>query len=124
MSRLSGYEVLLVEDELLIALDLQLTMEDEGAMVELADGVATGLSALARRLAKGAPPHVALLDVRLGDGEVFPVADRLAAEGVPIVFHSGHAQSAELAASYPQAVMLSKPAPTDRLIAALVRVVR
>ena len=124
MARLTGRRVLLIEDELLIALDLQLTMEDEGASVELADGVASGLSALARQLAKGALPHVALLDVRLGDGEVFPVADRLIAEGVPIVFHSGHAKGTDLAEGYPGAVILSKPAPTDALVSALAGAVR
>ena len=119
MGKLDGQTVLLVEDELLIALDLQLTMEDEGAEVVLADGVETGLATLGRREADGALPHVALLDVRLGDGEVFPVADRLAAVGVPIVFHSGHAQGADLAAGYPGAAVLAKPAPSKRLIAAL-----
>ena len=104
---------------MLIALDLQLSIEDEGGVVALASSVASGLEEVERRRAAGALPDVALLDVRLSDGEVFPVADTLAADGVPIVFHSGHAQSAELAEAYPGAAVLSKPATVDRLIAAL-----
>ena len=119
MPRLQGCRVLLVEDELLIALDLQLSLEDAGADVVMADGVATGFAALARCRAAAALPHVALLDVRLGDGEVFPVADELSAAGVPIVFHSGHAQGGDLARGYPDAAVLSKPAPIDALLAAL-----
>ena len=120
MPRLQGCRVLLVEDELLIALDLQLSLEDEGADVVLADGVATGFAALARCRAAAKLPNVALLDVRLGDGEVFPVADELVSAGVPIVFHSGHAQGADLARGYPDAAVLSKPAPIDALLSALV----
>ena len=119
LPRLQGCRVFLVEDELLIALDLQLSIEDEGATVVLSDGVATGLASLDRHRARGAMPHVALLDVRLGDGDVFPVADALAAAGVPIVFHSGHAQTADLAAAYPGAAVLSKPAPVERLVDSL-----
>lgn len=119
MPRLKGRRVLLVEDELLIALDLQLSIEDEGADVALADGVRTGLAAIAEGEARDLMPDIALLDVRLGDGEVFPVADLLAERGVPIVFHSGHAQSEDLAEAYPGAAVLSKPAPIDRLVAAL-----
>ena len=119
LPRLEGRRVLLVEDELLIALDLQLSIEDEGADVALADGVRTGLAAIAEHQASDRLPDVALLDVRLGDGEVFPIADLLAKMGVPIVFHSGHAQSEDLAAAYPGAAVLSKPAPIDRLVTAL-----
>ena len=119
MPRLDGRHVLLVEDELLIALDLQLSIEDEGASVDLADGVASGLAALARHQESQRLPDVALLDVRLGDGEVFPVADALAAAGVPIVFHSGHAQVADLSDAYPGAAVLCKPAPIDRVVSAL-----
>ena len=62
---------------------------------------------------------VAVLDVRLRGEEVFPIADLLAEMGVPIVFHSGHAQSEELSEAYPGAAVLSKPAPIDRLVNAL-----
>lgn len=119
MSRLNGCCILLVEDELLIALDLQMAMEDAGAVVVLADGVQTGLAALTEIEASGGRPDLALLDVRLGDGEVFPVAERCASSGVPIVFHSGHAQLSDLAEIYPSATVLSKPASQDALMNAI-----
>ena len=81
--------VLLVEDELFVALDLQDTIENAGFSV---DGpyisVASAMSALGSVL-----PDCAILDVRLADGEVYPVAEALAAAGIPFIFHSGHALS-------------------------------
>lgn len=121
MPRLKDRRVLLVEDELLIALDLQLTIEDEGGEVTLAEGVDTGLAAIAQHVETNKLPHVALLDVRLADGDVFPLADELSAVGVPIVFHSGHAQGSDLARGYPNSVILSKPAATEALVMALAR---
>ena len=45
----------------------------------------------ALRLAEAEPLDAAALDVRLGEETSFPVAERLAARGVPFVFVSAHA---------------------------------
>ena len=112
--------MLIVEDEFLIALELRMVIEEEGAAVEEAASVEQGLR-LVRNEANGGLPDVAVLDVRLGDEEVFPVADALVRRDVPFVFHSGHAAAAELTARYPGTSVLSKPAVPERLIAALAR---
>ena len=117
MPRLSDVNILIVEDELLIALDLQVTLEDEGAQTVVAGTVAEALDQIGD---DGGAFDAAVLDVRLGREEVFPVADVLAKLGVPIVFHSGHARASDLAETYPRASVLSKPAPPERLVAALV----
>ena len=111
--RLKGRTLLVVEDEFLILLDLQYLLENEGASVVTATTVAEGLEAAAGDYA------AAVLDVRLPDGEVFPVAERLAARNVPLVFHSGHARIEEIEEQFPDAVMLSKPAPERTLIETL-----
>ena len=116
MDRLSGSTVLIVEDELLIALDIQVALEDAGAETLVVGSVGEAL-ALLNGLAT--PPDAAVLDVRLGAEEVFPVADVLAERSVPIVFHSGHARAIDLAKHYPRASVLPKPAPPERLVAAL-----
>jgi CheY-like chemotaxis protein len=107
--------VLIVEDELIVALDLEGIVEDAGYKP---DGpyvsVAESIEALERGL-----PQCAILDVRLTDGEVFPVADRLNEAGIPIIFHSGHANDDDLLARYPMAQICHKPASSRRLVGAL-----
>ncbi|MEQ9631505.1 MAG: response regulator, partial [Roseovarius sp.] len=78
--------MLVCEDEFVVALDLKLLIEEFG--FEVMGPFAKRSDAL-EILDKGLP-DVALLDVRLKDGEVFPLADKLVDLGVPIVFHSGH----------------------------------
>lgn len=107
--------VMLIEDELFVALDVQDVVEEAGFSV---DGpyvsVADALAAVAQHL-----PGCAILDVRLTDGEVFPAADVLRDAGVPIIFHSGHADATSLRDRYPQAVVCSKPCSPSALRAAV-----
>ena len=111
---LAGKSILLVEDEVFICMYLQTVLEEEGACVRAARDVAGGLAATEEAF------DAALLDIRLPDGDVYPVADRLVAAGVPVVFHSGHGRAADLAPRYPEARVLTKPCAEEDLIAALV----
>ena len=113
--RLKGRTLLVVEDEFLILLDLQYILEDEGAEVVTATTVEEGLEAVNDAFA------AALLDVRLPDGDVFPVADELSRRSVPLVFHSGHAQADAIAERFPGATTLSKPAPEMMVVDALAK---
>lgn len=102
--------VLIVEDELFVALDIQDIVEAIGCDV---DGpyqtVVEAMTAVERQ-----QPDCAVLDVRLLDGEVFPAADRLRDDGVPLVFHSGHVDERDLKGRYPDALLCPKPAaPVD-----------
>ena len=116
MEALAGRTLLVVEDEFLILLDLQYMLEEAGACVVTAASVAEGLKAV-----ESAPFDVAVLDVRLPDGEVFPVAEKLKERDVPLVFHSGHAERTELQENFPSAIALSKPAPEMELVEAVAR---
>lgn len=100
--------ILLVEDELFVALDVQTTVEDNGFVV---DGPYATLKETLEALGtEGHPrPACAILDVRLKDGEVYPAADRLRDAGVPIIFHSGHADQMTLERRYPGAAVCGKP---------------
>lgn len=117
MESLSGRTLLVVEDEFLILLDLQYTLEEAGAAVVTAVSVAEGL----RVCSNGARFDAAVLDVRLPDGEVFPVAERLTERSVPLVFHSGHADRTEIQEQFPSSIALSKPAREGELIEAVAR---
>lgn len=104
--------VLLVEDEMFVALDLQMTLEDDGWYV-------SGPFASSRDAVQYLDTNTAdcaILDVRLTDGDVFPVADRLRDAGIPFVFHSGHADPTRLEQLYPGSVVCQKPCHPDALV--------
>lgn len=83
---LKGMRILVVEDEAMVALALELTLEDFGCEVigpagSLADAIP---------LARDTPMEGAILDVNLSGEKVFPVAEILAARGIPFVFVTGY----------------------------------
>lgn len=109
--------ILIMEDEFIVALDLSdmtqdLGFEVEGPYATLAEG---------RRAIDQHRPDAAILDVQLADGEVYPLADLLMQLGVPIIFHSGHADQTSLLARYPTARNASKPCPAELIASYLVQ---
>jgi DNA-binding response OmpR family regulator len=78
--------ILIVEDEPLIALDMEITLRQQGCEVV---GLATNIREATRLIAEMLP-DAAVLDVNLGQEKVFPVADLLAERGVPFVFITGY----------------------------------
>ena len=109
--------MLVVEDEALVALDLEMTVQAEGAEVV---GPVGRLPA-ARRLAEGEALDLAILDIMVGTDEVFPLARDLAARGVPFVFHSGHADPKSLEGEFPWALHCPKPCSPRTIVKALER---
>lgn len=85
---LSGKRVLLVEDEALVAMLVEDMLADEGCVVAAtASRLTEALS-----MAKDASLEFdfAILDVNLAGEPAFPVAEILAARGVPFVFATGY----------------------------------
>ena len=99
--------VLVAEDELIVGYDLCDTVAEAGYMVE---GPYDDLSSAMLAYQK-AKPDIAILDVQLGDGIVYPLAEQMMAEDVPVIFHSGQLTPDEVAEHFPQAQALSKPCP-------------
>jgi CheY-like chemotaxis protein len=83
---LAGARVLVVEDEAVVAFDLELCLRDFGC--EVLDLVASVADALARL--EDGRPDVVVLDISLSDGPAGPLARRLAEAGVPYVVASGY----------------------------------
>ena len=108
-------KVLVAEDELLIAMDIidELSAAGFGTMGPFA----TRTQAL--DYCRTHTPDCAVLDVRLQDGDCFPLADYLAEHHVPIVFHSGHANRGALTERYNNAEVLPKPSPTSQIATAV-----
>ena len=107
--------VLVCEDEHIVALDLKLLVEEFG--YEVIGPFATVSSAA--RIIERERPDMAILDVSLKDGEVYPLADQLDGMGVRLVFHSGHVNDAEISEGYPGAACCQKPVNTGALQDAL-----
>jgi CheY-like chemotaxis protein len=119
MSSRGDLRILLVEDEAIIAIMLEDMLADLGCEVV---GPAASI-AEATRMARSEALGGAFLDVNLGGESVYPVADLLAARGIPFVFVSGYGP-AGIAARYSGAIVLSKPildADIARAVAALRR---
>lgn len=107
---LFGYQVFVVEDEVVVSMMLEDMLAEFGCIV--AGVAATVEEALARILATQ-DIDAAILDVNLGGHAIFPVADILLARQVPFVFATGYA-SPELTRRYPGSRLLTKPyAPED-----------
>ena len=114
MPMLEGKTVMLVEDEAILAIELQYGLEDSGARIE---GPFMSVSDAVAR-AKDRALCAAILDVDLGGESVFPVADVLAARGIPFVFHTGRSDCAQIAKRY-DVPICTKPIPAETVIAKL-----
>ena len=79
-----GARVLIVEDEIVVALFL------EDLLAEFGYEVAGIVSHLDDAMARACDYDIALLDVHLNGRNVFDFADRLAARGTPFVFATGY----------------------------------
>jgi AmiR/NasT family two-component response regulator len=107
--------ILVVEDESLIAMDLEGMLRRAGCVVV---GPVSRVAAATRRIADR-PPDLALLDVNLGNGEtVYALADALAELRVPFVFLTGYGREA-LPERFRQRPIAGKPYSARRLLATL-----
>ncbi|RVQ65546.1 response regulator [Croceicoccus ponticola] len=106
---------MLVEDEMIIAFDIADQLISSG--FDINGPHPSNVKALSA--IEVARPDVAILDVQLADGDVYPVATRLYEMNVPIVFHSGHADPGQLKLQFPGAVVCTKPCSAGRLESAV-----
>ena len=113
-SPLRGARVLLVEDQFLIALDVETMLLAAGA-VEV-ETCATLAEAEARL--RDFTPDIAVLDVQLGADTSEPLALRLQAQGVPFAFASGFSEL-DMPAGLQDAPLLRKPYGSSDLVAVL-----
>jgi len=111
---LEGVRVLVVEDEVLVAMSVEDMLADLGCAVA---GSACSLTeALVKVQAGGF--DLALLDVNLRGEKVFPVADALSNQGIPFAFASGYG-AADVPEPFRSRPVVSKPFLIEELSAAL-----
>ncbi len=112
---LRGLDVLLVEDQALIAMDTEETLVRIGARrVRSVPRVADALAAIGETL-----PDCAVLDFNLGDDTATDVADALIAHGVPFVFATGYGDSVMIPARFRDIPVVRKPVSQAVLAAGL-----
>ncbi len=79
--------VLLVEDEYLIALNIELAFREAGALVI---GPCATVEAATGLLDAGTRPDAAILDINVRETPVFPIAEILKRQQIPFVFATGY----------------------------------
>jgi len=108
-------DVLVVEDDAIIAMDFEDTILGFGAKtVRVAANVSRALQLIAERA-----PDFALLDIGLVQEKSFAVAERLEALGIPFAFVTGYGAGAAFPAAFAQKPRLPKPCTSDALEAVL-----
>jgi CheY-like chemotaxis protein len=118
MIALSPKRVLVVEDEMMIAMLIETMLAELGhAVVGAAPTLAAALD-LAR--SKAGQFDVAILDINLGGERSFPVARLLSDQGAPFIFATGYGTMG-LDEPFRDAVTLNKPFQMQDLAAALER---
>ena len=113
---MTARSILIVEDEPLIAMMLEDFLDSLGHTVAATcDTVADALA----RVGQGGF-DIAIIDVNLNGEQVWPVADRLAADGVPYILATGgHIEPPP--AAHAAAPILAKPYTIDAIDPALDR---
>ncbi len=111
--KLSGRRVLIVEDEALVAIELQCALEDAGAEVL---GPAMSLTSALALAEHSAQLDCALLDVDIAGHDVYPVAQVLQRRGIPFIFHTAHGSRRAHSEMFPGAITCLKPTLPEMLI--------
>jgi CheY-like chemotaxis protein len=108
---MAGRRILVVEDEALLAILIEETLQDQGCIII----GPTGKLSTALQMASDETLDAAVLDVTIRGGKVYPVAEQLAARGIPFVLASGYGRWA-----LPEALRdrphLAKPFSVDSLL--------
>jgi CheY-like chemotaxis protein len=114
LTRLDGTRVLVVEDEFAVLLLIEDMLIELGCEIA---GTATRLSD-ALSLAGRADCDAAILDVNINGENVGPVAETLAARGIPMVFSTGYGPSG-IDSRWRERPALQKPYRIEEFAAAL-----
>lgn len=113
--RKGGVSALLVEDQVLIAMDAEAILSDAG----ITEVVTANSSADALAKLRDFKPDIAVLDINLGTGTSVPVAEELIRRGIPFLFTTGYNERSILPENMKNIPVVSKPYDSQSLLAAL-----
>lgn len=107
--------ILIIEDELLVAMDLEDTLIEWGyVVVALAPTVDRALDAI-----ETLDVHAAILDLNLDGETTLPVAERLQSGNIPFVIVSGYGELLSTHPALADAPLIPKPWNREHLMARL-----
>lgn len=112
---LQDLSILIVEDEVITAMDVAATVEYAGGTVL---GPCSSVQD-ALNLIEHNTIHAAILDVNLRDGDVWPVLERLRAHGIFVIVYSSIGPPKEMTKRHPSLSFFQKPIPHAVLTRAL-----
>jgi DNA-binding response OmpR family regulator len=117
---LAGARLLIVEDNYLLLMDLEEVLRDAGA--DKVQACRTIEEALILSEADGI--GAAILDVRIGEDSIAPVARKLSARGTPFLFYTGQIGNDPMMAEWPNCRTISKPAQPQMIVKAVAELLR
>jgi DNA-binding NarL/FixJ family response regulator len=110
---LRGRRIMIVEDEMLVAMELEALLAEQGcAVIGPAPTADRALALLAEGL-----PDAAILDVNLNGQTATPVAAALRAQNVPFLLATGYSQSLQV--ELKDTPRVDKPVNHERLVRVL-----
>jgi CheY-like chemotaxis protein len=110
----SSLQILVVEDESMVAMMIEDMLEDLGHKVIATSGRMPDAS----KLVSDASADLAILDVNLNGEETYPLADSLAARQIPFIFATGYGSSG-IKAEWSGVPVLQKPFQSRELAEAI-----
>lgn len=112
---IKGSRILIVEDQLIIAMDVEFMLSDHGvAATDTATSSTEAFEVLATTR-----PDAAVLDFNLGSETSLPIADHLLANGIPFVFATGYGDNSMIPDKFAEIPIVSKPYDANRLVTTL-----
>ncbi|KAB2954835.1 MAG: response regulator [Rhizobiaceae bacterium] len=112
---LEGLRLLIVEDEFLIAMDVEQLCRDHGAV----DVVVIGTAADLVTASTSAGFDAAILDVMVEGQPTLDFARGLAEHGIPFVFATGYSDRGDVFSAFPDVRVVGKPYTGDEIVEAL-----
>jgi light-regulated signal transduction histidine kinase (bacteriophytochrome) len=112
---IAGLPVLLVEDQVLIAMDAEMMLADAG--IDVIVTASSSTDALNRL--KTFTPSIAILDINLGRNSSVPVAEELVRRGIPFVFATGYDDRSVVPDELLSVPVVRKPYDASALVKAL-----
>jgi len=114
---LNGLPILVAEDEPFVAMDLVQAIEDVGGcVVGPVATVAQAMTLLSSEAVEGA-----IIDANLADRDATPLVLALMDRSVPFVIYTGSDAPPQLAALRAELLIVTKPARSTRVLAALLQ---
>jgi len=113
---LKGLRLLVVEDDAILLMELEELLEAAGAeIVGLCRTIKDALAAVER-----AGISAAVLDVRIGNETIAPVARQLGRRGTPFVFYTGQMGCDPALEEWRGCKVVAKPAQAQTIVSAVV----